>query len=172
MTNFENFFTFAPDISSNTFAAKQDSDLTSFWVTTYLFSFILRETCVSTKVNCSYGVSKFKPSGQNFFTFRGKTITKHEQIWNLSSDWVWIWVRRNCTLLLRQSIPKLLFCRAASTYYLEQGIDIWINLVFQVTDMTSCKILEWIDYYLHISPCHVAKRRRPANFGSLGAAKY
>ena len=118
MTNFENFFTFAPDISSNTFAAKQDSDLTSFWVTTYLFSFILRETCVSTKVNCSCGVSKFKPSGQNYFTFRGKTITKHEQIWNLSSDWVWIWVRRNCTLLLRQSIPKLLFCRAASTFYL------------------------------------------------------
>ena len=103
---------------------------------------------------------------------RGKTITKHEQMWNLSSDWVCIWVRRSCTLLLRQSIPEQLFCRAASTNYLEQGIDIWINLVFQVTDMTSCKILEWIDYYLHISPCHVAKRRRPANFGSLGAAKY
>ena len=61
---------------------------------------------------------------------RGKTITKHEQMWNLSSDWVCIWVRRNCTLLLRQSIPEQLFCRAASTNYLEQGIDIWINLNF------------------------------------------
>ena len=30
MTNFDFFFKFAPDISSNTFAAKQDSGLTSF----------------------------------------------------------------------------------------------------------------------------------------------
>ena len=32
-------------------------------------------------IKCSYGIPKFKTSCQNFFKYRGKTITKHEQIW-------------------------------------------------------------------------------------------
>ena len=81
------------DLSKTNVNCPQDSPL-QFWCFIDLIDFF------STKVKCSYGVYKFKTSRQNFFTLRGKAInTKREQMWNFSGDWIWIWVRRNCTLV-------------------------------------------------------------------------
>ena len=53
----------------------------------------------TTKVNCSYSVPKLKPSCQNFFTLRGRTITRHEQMFVVNLAF---------STLLYHTIPNLI----------------------------------------------------------------
>ena len=51
------------------------------------------------KVECSYGVPKFKPSCLKSFTFTHVLLYFFLSMWKKSGDWVWIWLPRNSLLL-------------------------------------------------------------------------
>ena len=79
------------------------------------------------KVKCSYGLPKFKPSRQKKFHICSWFVT----VFPLNSgDWVWIWVRLNCTLdFFSSKYSEFLFVLCCSNHLQMLDWDYrWLNL--------------------------------------------